>query len=525
MARRKTVPELRDLVIRLRQSRSIREINRETGTHRALIRKVRAFAADKGWLDTARSVPSEGEIREAWHSAVKSGGRHPLDEFRTEIERWVQEKKSFVVMHALLRERYACDESTVRRYVKRICPELPQPVMVRTTIAGEVMDVDYGYMGLTLDEESGRSRKTYFFSGRLRHSRRAYREIVFDQKQETFFQCHIHAFEYFGGVPEKVTPDNLKAAVIRASFDDPEFNRSYLSLAEHYGFRISQCKPFKPQHKGGVENDVKYVKNNFLPVFREHEKHLGHEIPRAVEMAEALEKWNDETADVRIIRGVGRSPLEIFEHEEVEKLHPLPRERWDSVLWKTCRVGRDFRIQFDKAYYSVPYRYIGAAVQVAATSSKVRIFADSRLITEHDRASRPWQYLRKSEHAPPHKEQYLNMTKHGIVVQAERIGPSTASVILAIFNVKAVDGLGSARGVVRLAQKYSSKRLEAACLRSLSYETPTYRSVKSILERNLDGGGSPPVQLRFRFTREHGFFDPSNHENQRSEHQTTGEKQ
>jgi len=79
-------------------------------------------------------------------------------------------------------------------------------------------------------------------------------------KQETFFFCHIHAFEYFGGVPRKVTPDNLKAAIIRASFVDPLVNRSYRNLAENYGFMISPCVPYSPRHKGGVENDVKYVK-------------------------------------------------------------------------------------------------------------------------------------------------------------------------------------------------------------------------------------------------------------------------
>ena len=99
----------------------------------------------------------------------------------------------------------------------------------------------------------GSRRRTWVFSGRLRHSRRAYREVVFDQKQETFFACHMHAFEWFGGVPEKVTPDNLKAAVIVASFEDPLVNRAYRELALHYGFLISPCLPRRPEHKGGVE--------------------------------------------------------------------------------------------------------------------------------------------------------------------------------------------------------------------------------------------------------------------------------
>jgi len=96
-----------------------------------------------------------------------------------------------------------------------------------------------------------------------RYSRKVYQEVVFNQKQETFFLCHIHVFEYFGGVARKVTLDNIKAAIISASFEDPLVNRSYMSLAEHYVFMISPCVPYTPKHKGGVENDVKYVKRNF----------------------------------------------------------------------------------------------------------------------------------------------------------------------------------------------------------------------------------------------------------------------
>ena len=111
------------------------------------------------------------------------------------------------------------------------------------------MEVDFGHLGLTWDVNTRSRRRTWVFSGRLRHSRRAYREVVFDQKQETFFACHMHAFEWFGGVAEKVTPDNLKAAVIVASFEDPLVNRAYRQLALHYGFLISPCLPRHPEHK------------------------------------------------------------------------------------------------------------------------------------------------------------------------------------------------------------------------------------------------------------------------------------
>ena len=193
-----------------------------------------------------------------------------------------------------------------------------------------------------------RGKRTWVFSGRLRHCRRAYREVVFDQKQETFFACHMHAFEWFGGVPEKVTPDNLKAAVIVASFEDPLVNRAYRELALHYGFLISPCLPRRPEHKGVVEGDIKYVKRNFLPLFREAEKERGRDTPDAGELAEELERWNRESCDQHVVQKVGRTPLELFESEEAQALRPLPMTRWDPVVCKELSVGPDWRCSSTK---------------------------------------------------------------------------------------------------------------------------------------------------------------------------------
>ena len=138
--------------------------------------------------------------------------------------------------------------------------------MVRTTDPGRDAEVDFGELGRFLDEE-GIERRVWIFSLRLRHSRKTYREIVFDQTTNTFLQAHIHAFEYFGGTPKYCIPDNTKAAVIKSVVDNDMINKAYQSLAEYYGFIICPCLPYNPNHKGGVEGDIKYVKGNFLPYF------------------------------------------------------------------------------------------------------------------------------------------------------------------------------------------------------------------------------------------------------------------
>ena len=217
-------------------------------------------------------------------------------------------------------------------------------------------------------------------------------------------------------------------------------NRAYRQLALHYGFLISPCLPYHPEHKGGVEGDIKYVKRNFLPLFREAQKERGHEVPYSDELVDALEHWNRDSYDLHIVQKVGRTPLELFETEEAGALKPLPVERWDQVVCKEASVGPDWRVQFEKAFYTVPYRLIGERVLVLGNSQVVRVFLDYEEVTAHPRATELWQVRRRPEHAPPELEQYLNLTHDGLVQWARRLGPSVALVAREIFADQAVDG-------------------------------------------------------------------------------------
>jgi transposase len=511
--------ELRDVVRRLKLGHSIREIQRSTGVHRTIIRDMQSLAKAEHWLEFDAELPSEAQIQLIRYGPMDEKSlEHQLDQYRDDIEGWVKDQCSYVVIHTLIRDQVPCSESTVRRYVKRTFPDVADAVMRRPTVAGEVMEVDFGYLGITYDANSGRNRRTYVFSARFRHSRRAWRECIFDQTQQTFFRCHIHAFEFFGGVPERVVPDNLKAAVVKASHEDPIVNRAYRAMAEHYGFLIDPCGPYRPEHKGGVESDIKYIKRNFWPIYRERQKQRGYETPQADTLQEALEQWSAEVADSRIIKGVGRSPREIFEIEEAEALRRLPATRWDPLSWAQPKVGADWRIQFEKGFYTVPYGYIGTQVLVYGDSTLVRIYNGLQEIALHQRVDRPWQIRAKSEHAPPYLDEYLSSSRNGLIQWAYRLSDPVGKVAEAIFADKAVDGTKPVRGLIRLADKYGVERLTAACRRALLYELTYYRSVKEILVKGLDQLPlSQPAnvdgQLEFRFQRDYGFFDPARQAN------------
>lgn len=513
--------ELQEILQRLRLGHSVKAIHRETGRHKTVIRAIRNLSVREGWLDALKEIPSEGEIARLYEEATIGGHDEPhvLDAYHDQLKEWLESKYSFLIIHMLLRERgVECSESTVRRWIHRKFPQLPAPVILRATIPGEVMEVDYGYLGVYWDPQSGKQRKVWFFSARLRHSRRVYREISFDQNQGSFMISHIHAFEFFGGVPQKVVPDNLKAAIVRASFQSPLVNRAYRSLANHYGFLISACPPGSPELKGGVESDVKYVKRNFLPLFKERQKQRGRMPGHVDELKEELERWNLEVCDTHIVQKVGRSPLEIFEQEELTALGPLPACRWDPVLFKEATVGADWRVQFQKAFYSVPYRLIGERVLVMGNSSMVRIFHAGEEVTMHLRATRDWQYAWKAQHAPANMENYLSTTTQGLLIWADRVGSSVAALMSGIFSDKAVDGLRPARALMRLAERYGRDRLEAACRRALSFQLSDYQSVKNILKDALDRlphelpCTSPLEQMSFRFQRQRGYFDPQDKE-------------
>lgn len=502
-----TMLDIRTVIHRLREGHSDRRIGREVKMDRSIVKKIRVLSILHQWLDTSSTMPTDGEISKFWNAPSKTQKQHPLDLYLDDLEQWKKEGYSAVVMHQVLKDQCSCDAQTIRRYLNKHFPDQVDPVMVRNTIPGQDLDIDFGYLGKFLDDE-GVIRKAWVFSFRLRHSRRAYREVVLDQSAKTFLLAHIRAFEWFGGIPKNLILDNCKAAIIQCTIDNDMIRRSYQELAEHYGFIISPCLPRTPEHKGGVEGDMKYTKSNFLPCFLIRQKEKNIATPELKELIEALIRWGSEVADTHIIHGVGRSPLEIFNSEEKKALRPLPASRWELTAWSQNIVRRDWRIMFDSSYYSVPYELIGQSVQVCATTSLVRIFHDYKEVAYHERSKKKWEFKRKAEYAPPLKEAVLQCTREGLLSLAETVGSFTYQLVHKILSHPSIDKLRPVRHLLNLANKYSKERLENACQRACLYQLTSYGDVKRILENNLDQQSAKdvikskviPIQS-FRFAR------------------------
>ena len=366
--------------------------------------------------------------------------------------------------------------SSLLRFVNKNLANAEKPIFRIETKAGEYAQVDFGYVGKIFDANAGTFVKAYVFVMVLCFSRDAYYEIVKSQDIETWCNCHVHAFEFFDGVPKIIIPDNLKSAVIKAAFLNPILNRSYASLAKHYNFQIDPCLPGTPKHKGKVESGVKYVKRNFLPL---------RTFKNFTDANTQLFDWNINKARKRIHGTTRRQPIDLFEKFEKNTLTALPLSKFETAIWKELKVQRDIHIQFDKAYYSIPYEFIGKKIFARKTSSQIAIFYDNKLVAVH-LPVKQGERSTKSEHYPADKYGYMRMNNEYCIEQAEVIGKYTLKMINRLLNGGPLRDLRSSQNIIRLKKKYSNDRIEAACKRSINFNNYTYSSIKNILELKLE---------------------------------------
>jgi transposase len=382
-----------------------------------------------------------------------------------------------VRLNEVLREKgFYGSYSSLIRFMAKHKKISESPVMRIETKAGEIAQVDFGYLGRICDEDTGEMVKAYVFAMVLGFSRDAYYEIVKGQDVRTWISCHIHAFEHFGGVPAVVIPDNLKSAIIKASYLEPAANRSYADLAKHYGFQIDPCLPATPEHKGKVESGVKYVKNNFVPL-----RSFKNFTDANIQLAE----WNKNTARERIHGTTRKKPSELFEAYEKEALKPVSPLRFEIPIWKNLKVDRDIHIQFDRAYYSAPHELRGERVWARKTELQVAIFHENELISVHFPAQ-PGERRTKKEHYPPDKTRYMEWDTSYCMKLAGEIGEATFHIVNKLLNEEPIRNLRSAQNIIRLEKKYSREKLDDAVKCAISFNNFTYRAVKNILEKDLD---------------------------------------
>ena len=474
-----------EIIRRLKKKESKRSISKELKISRKVINKIHKICIKNNWIDNDK-LPTEEQISNNYLDTFKPKV-HIFNSIKEEIEYWYFSKYTFIIITQLINNKLNSkyNEITVRRYIKNNFSKMPKAVIRRKYTKGEIAEVDFGYLGMMYDIDEKRKKKVWVFSMRFRYSRYTYRELVFTQKSKVFLNCHINAFEYFGGVPKKVVCDNLKSAVINAYFEDVDINTSYYKLAEHYDFLISPNLPAKPQHKGGVEKDMDYVKRNFYPILKENQKSKGRENIYYTDAVEELKKWTEEIDNKHKIKYVNKTPEELFE-EEKKELNPYIIIRWDELKWYNVKVGVDWKVQINKAFYSVPYEYIGKIVRASQNSKEVNIYFNYKLISKHINAKKSWERVENITHGPKNYTKYLENNSENVKNWAKNIGKNVYDFCKIILERTGVNGLRPAKALCALSKKYGEDRLEDACQRALYYKMKTFKDVKNILIKELD---------------------------------------
>jgi transposase len=515
MARREvTMNEIVEVVYQWHQGAGFKAISRSLRFDRKTVRKYVQLGQLAG---VTRSSPFPEEpalvstLKEMTNSSLLR--ERPAQDVLTPHREWMSEMIKAEHMTAkqvwrLLKEKadIVVSYPTVKRYLKTNFRFGGPSVCVRLEVdPGTQAQVDFGYAGLMVDPVSGKNRRTWAFIMTLSYSRHRFVRFVFRQDIPTWIDCHIRAFESFGGVPASIVLDNLKAGVVKPDIYDPTLNRAYAELERHYGFVADPAKVASPKLKGKVERNVGVVRRHLL---------AGRSFRDVDEANERALKWCKDEIGMEIHGTTKRKPYEVFRTEELPHLRHLPPERFQCPQWKICTVHPDHHVVFDSSYYSLPTRFVGREVWVRGDDRLVRIFLASEQIKLHPRAQRPGTWVTDPSDYPPEKLAYLMPAPTYCRKRAAEVGPHTQTLVRKILADNAMRNLRKAQAVIRLAEKYGKERMEAASQRSLYYGNFHYRAIKRILERGLDEvpEANPPAAqlslLGMRFLRDPSYFIP-----------------
>tara|TARA_B110000046_G_C12985655_1_gene395491 strand:+ start:278 stop:1702 length:1425 start_codon:yes stop_codon:yes gene_type:complete len=442
-----------------RSGMKIRKISRTTSIHRDTVRKIiKRYEKEK--IEEPAIYKRESQIAK-WHE---------------EIVGLLSQNLSVVRAYEELKQKgLECSYSTLSHYVRNHKIKNNSCIRLHAD-PGEEAQVDFGDVGRRYDTK-GKLRKAYVFNMRLGYSRYDYWEIVFDQKVETWINCHVKAFRYFCGVPKVIKLDNLKAGVTKVDIYEPLYQKEYKSMADHYGSMLSACSPYKPQEKGKVESGIKYVKNNFF---------AGREFKNNEDMNCQLRKWQEKAND-RVHGTTKEKPVEMYLNKEKEAMLVLPNAEYNISSWHRRRVGKDCHVIIDNNYYSVPVKYVGDDVYISLNYKLLKIYnIENEMIATHERSKSKGVFSTNAAHYDKYKVLCPGFEQHDELYEDKmrKIGDNSYAFYLEIKDKHKRDWYRAVKGIINLRKTYSDEIIDLACKRALHFGIYSYSRIKKILENN-----------------------------------------
>ncbi|MDQ1244969.1 MAG: hypothetical protein QG559_1797 [Campylobacterota bacterium] len=467
---------------------SLRRIEGATGVAKSTISDyIKRFKASQLDIEQINVIDDDALRLKLFAEQITDVGSNRAIPDMSFIHKEMKLRKKTKVTLQLLWEEYKESNPngysyTQFRFYYRKYKQMLNPSMRQTHLAGEKLFVDYS--GLTMpiyDQRTGEVHKAQIFVAVLGASGYTFVHATHSQTQEDFIYSHVMCYNFFGGVPRVVVPDNLKSAIISNNKNGIVINESYADLNRHYCVAIEPARPYKPKDKPKAEQGVQAIQRYILARFRHHKFFSVDELNDA--LSPLLDRYNN-----KIVKHLQKSRFELFKEIDQPYLSPLPMNSYVYKQFKIARVNQDYHVTLEKCNYSVPFKYIKEEVELRYSTQSVSIYHKHKLIATHPRLRRIGDTSTLSEHMPS-SHQYVNekMNPQRLRSWAKNIGEFSSVFVEDAFD--AVEHKPNAYrkivAVLSLAKLYGTTELELALMYATKMGTITTKSIKSILDKKL----------------------------------------
>lgn len=512
-----TVMDIYEIIRRWHDQQKIAHIANALGYDRKTVRYYIKLAQQLG-LSQQQPLPDKAQLNQLLNQAIMPAKRPQqvqqlLARFLPEITDLVNDTFNPVkpkIAFEVIREKYdlsgKVSYSSFKNFVRNnqivISPD--QATCRLEVEPGSEAQLDYGKVGLLFDPLAGNHKTVHAFIATLSFSRHKFVEFTFKQDQQSFVTSHINMFEFWGGVPHRLSLDNLKNGVIKPSLYDPQLNRTYQELAEYYGCFIDPCRVRHPKDKGKVERDVQTVRQQFRKLLA---------IYPSLTLAQAnqlIQQWAINEYGQKDHGTTHWKPYPTFCELERPQLRLLPHQPFDLAQWKQAKVHPDHYIQFNNKAYSVPHRLVGKTVWVRGTHNMVQIYHHHQLIKQH---TVPKGFRQTDiNDFPPNFQAVLDQGFPRLLQQqASNIGPQFGTLIRSLLQQHAFLNMRRAQGLVALAEKYPPLLVEQAAELALKHQLSTHPKLFKRLMETIQNHNQQqrPIQLSqqsLEFVRDMDYF-------------------
>jgi transposase len=373
-----------------------------------------------------------------------------------------------------------------------------KPSMRQVHRAGEKLFVDFaGQRPHLVDPSTGEVIPVELFVGVLGASGLIYAEATRSQDLPSWITAHVRMLEAWSGSPAVWVPDNLKSGVTHAHRYEPEINRTYAELAQHYSAVVIPTRVAKPKDKPKAEVSVLLAERWILAPLR-------HQTFFTLADLNAAIRQRVEVINNRPMKVVGVSRCTLFEQLDRPALKPLPATRYELAEWTACRVNIDYHVQVAHNFYSVPYQLVHGRVDARYTASTVEVFFKGRRVAAQTRLSGRGRYSTQVEHMPRAHRAHAEWTPSRLIAWAEQTGPATGRFVAGVLERRPhpEQGYRACLGLMRLGRAHGADRLEAACRRAEQLQSYRYRTVEHILQHQQDRLPLDPPPARPALTHE-----------------------